>query len=169
MVDKAYGQGIKKLTILHRAGKLNIRADSLFRNPLQSAVSPEEESEIQVSSVDATTDIPTLLMVEAPDCITGQDYLGREQWKDPNLSEIIVFLEKGELPKNDSRARKLSLQESMFIVLGGILYRVDLKKRSKQVVVPQHLRRQLTEEHHRGKMAGHFSIDRVFKTMAQKW
>ena len=57
----------------------------------------------------------------------------------------------------------------MFAALDGILYRVDLKKRSKQVVVPQHLRRQLTEEHHRGKMAGHFSVDRVFKTMAQKW
>ena len=82
---KVYGQGIKKLTILHRAGKLNIRADSLSRNPLQSAVSPEEESEIQVSSVDTTTDIPTLLMAEAPNCITGQDSLGREQWKDPNL------------------------------------------------------------------------------------
>ena len=92
--------------------------------------------------------------------------LGTEEKKD---SQLILFIEKGELPKDDNRARKLSLQESMFVIVDGVLYKVDPKKRSKQVVVPQHLRKQLIDEYHRRKMAGHFSVDRVFKTMALKW
>ena len=97
-MDKGYSHGIKELNILHRAGRLNIRADSLSRNPLQPMASPEQESEVQVSSVDTTTDISTFLMTKTSDHIMGHDFLGREKRKDPKLSEIIVFLEKGELP-----------------------------------------------------------------------
>ena len=80
--------------------------------------------------MDTIIDIPTLLMAEAPDCITGQDSLGREQRKDLNLSEIVVFLEKGELSKDGSQAHNLSLQEPMLVVIGSIVYKVNLKKRS---------------------------------------
>ena len=165
---KVYNQGIKELKIIHRAGKLNIRADSLSRNPLESDKTPEE-LDIHVGSVDTSRDITTLLQEEATDSTTMPIPLGRQQRQDPELKEIMLFVETGELPKDDSRARKLSLQGSMFVIVDSVLYKVDPKKRSKQVVVPQHLRRQLTDEYHRGKMAGHFSVDRVFKTMASKW
>ena len=59
-------------------------------------------------------------------------------------------------------------QESMFVIVDGVLYNMDPKKHSKQVVVPQHLCKQLIDEYHRRKTAGHFSVDRVFKTMASK-
>jgi len=128
MVDKS--QGIKELEILHRAGKLNVRTDSLLRNPLPSVTSPEE-IELQMSSVD-TTDVTTLLQVRAPDPITMYLPLGREQRKDPQLSEIISFGENGELPEDNSRARKLSLLESMFVMVDGVFYKVDRRNEASK-------------------------------------
>jgi len=50
--SKDYGAGIKKLDIIHRAGKANIDADALSRNPQLPA--PNEgisENELQVAVV----------------------------------------------------------------------------------------------------------------------
>ena len=118
--------------------------------------------------MNTTVDITTLLQAEVTGLSAAHTPLGTEQRRDSQLNEVILFIEKGELPKDDNRAHKLSLQESMFVIVDGVLYNMDLKKQSKQVVVPQHLRKQLIDEYHRRKMAGHFSVDRVFKTMASK-
>jgi len=80
-----------------------------------------------VNSVDATG-ITDLLQAEATDRITINLPLGREQKKDPQLNEIISFVENGELPDDNMRARKLSLQESMFAMVDDVLYKVDPKK-----------------------------------------
>jgi len=69
----------------------------LSGNPLQLTVSPQQESEVQVSSVDTTTDISTFLMTEAPDFITGHDTLGKE--KIQSLMKLLCFWKKESFPK----------------------------------------------------------------------
>ena len=53
---RVYGQGIKEVRILYRAGKENGNADALSHNPVSSAPEHEEaEDEVQVSPVAVTT------------------------------------------------------------------------------------------------------------------
>lgn len=53
--------------------------------------------------------------------------------------------------------------------LQQLTYKVNTKKTSKQVVVPQQMYREQTEEHHQTKMGEPFSADRTFKSMVFKW
>ena len=90
-------------------------------------------------------DLPEL---HATNLHVKQEFLATEHHKGVKLREIISLLEHGDLPENDKQAHKLALQQSLFTLVNHVLYKVDSKKRSKQVVVPQQLCRDLTEEHH---------------------
>ena len=93
-----------------------------------------------------------------------------EQRKDPRVFEVIHLLESGELPADEQRARKLALQENLYVVVDGVLYHLDPKLTgSKRAVVPQHLREQVMEQSHRGPMAGYFSGHRLFNTLSRHW
>lgn len=75
--------------------------------------------------------------------VEDQEPFAIEQRKDPNVKEIIDFLEHGVLPENNNRARKIALQESLYAVIKKILYFIDPKhKNQKRAVVPKHLQQQ---------------------------
>ena len=100
----------------------------------------------------------------------GDGNAAEEQRKDPRVFEVIHLLESGELPADEQRARKLALQENLYVVVDGVLYHLDPKQTgSKRAVVPQHLREQVMEQSHRGPMAGHFSGHRLFNTLSRHW
>ena len=53
---------------------------------------------------------------------------------------MIDFLQDGVLPDDFSRAKKLTAQESLFALVDGILYYIDVRCGSqKRVAVPSHL------------------------------
>jgi len=69
-----------------------------------------------------------------------QDPFGKEQRNDPDVKEIIDFLEQVALPEDKKKAQKIALQESLFAVVDGILYFVDPKHNNrKSVVMPRWL------------------------------
>ena len=171
---KVYGRGVKEVHIVYRAGKTNLNADALSQSP--QAPAPEEgiaEAEIQVAAVRSSgnedTDIQTLLQSE-PGCPLPVQCFAEEQRKDPKVLDYILFLEKGELPLDQQRARKVALQETLFTIVDQILYYVDPKQTNRRrAVVPCQLQEKIMEESHRGPMGGHFSGDRLFKTLARHW
>ena len=62
------------------------------------------------------------------------NYFAKEQLKDPDILEMIRYLDCGELLTGDSKARKLVAQVFSFAIVDGILYFVDpwKKKGRKQ-------------------------------------
>jgi len=83
--------------------------------------------------------------------------------------EVIPFLETGELPKEDKRARQIALQQSLFVLQDGVLYYSDPKQKHRlRVVVPTHLREQILKEHHAGLTGGHFPV-KMYGAFTRHW
>ena len=63
-----------------------------------------------------------------------------EQRKDPELAEPINLLDHGELPADDHRACRITLQKPMFVLENGMLFYIDPKQNHcRRAVVLQHL------------------------------
>ena len=112
---------------------------------------------MQVSAV--ISDIQTLLDTEpVGDQGVVDDTFGAEQQKD---DQLIQFLNTGQLPTDESRARKIALQAPLFAMIDGVLMFVDPKRKDqRRAVVPSQLQRQVMEENHRGHVGAHFSVSR---------
>ena len=93
-----------------------------------------------------------------------------EQKKDGDVKEIIDFAEKGILPEDSTKARKVALQESLFTIVEGILYFIDSRHQNqKRAVVPQHLRTKILQETHSSFYGGHFSGQRLYNSLRTRW
>ena len=53
--------------------------------------------------------------------------------KDQALTEMINYLEKGQLPDDEVHVKKIALQALLFTLLDGILFFVDQKDQAKGV------------------------------------
>ena len=51
-----------------------------------------------------------------------------EQAKDPEVQQLITFIEQGRLAPEEDKARKMTLLRSLFTVVEGVLYYVDPKR-----------------------------------------
>ena len=81
-----------------------------------------------------------------------------------------MFLEKGELPLNEKRARRIALQASLFTLVDGVLFYLDPKQEHwKRAVVPSHLREQLLQENHSSLMGGHFAGKKMYGPLVRHW
>ena len=104
-----YGKGVKEVKIVYHSGKTNLNADALSRSPVGPApVEGPSQNEVQVSAVSSDENIESLLDSEPPEIVP--DSFGNDQQKDEQLSEIIQFLELGELPSDETHVRKIALQ-----------------------------------------------------------
>ena len=169
--SKVYGAGVRKIDIVHRSGKTNINADALSRNP--QAPAPKEgigENELQVAILSSVPITSTNVLLQAEPLVGTPTSFREEQWKDPQLREIIHFLDTDELPADDKQARKIAVQQSIFTVVDDVLYYIDPKRdHQKRIAVPKQLREQVLEEAHRGVMSGHFSGRHTFSALSRHW
>ncbi|KAL5481622.1 hypothetical protein EMCRGX_G021819 [Ephydatia muelleri] len=163
--SKVYESGVKSISIMYKSGKSNTNADALSRNPVGPATQQVEE--VQVAAIQTDGTVAELLAAE-PQQVQQVDFR-EEQKKDPHVMQTIRFLEEGELPQEEKQARKLALQAPMFAVTDGILYYVETKGGVRRVVLPKHLQRQLVEESHGGRYAGHFCGPKVYSMLAKHW
>jgi len=165
---KVFGSGIKDVQIIYRPGKENRNADALSRQPHASA--PFEgiaEGELQVCSITSDTDMEVLLKAE-PTAYVPVNFRD-EQLQDSRLYEIIHFMETDELPGDRARARKVATQQSLFVILDGILYYLDKRSNRTRVAVPHHLKEKILMAEHRGVTGGHFSGKRTYSALAYRW
>ena len=101
------------LDIRHRAGKGNLVADALSRNPVSKDSSSNSSG--QVFQVDSEPPIATKA-VDAK--LQSQDSeIGQLQQKDEEFAPIFRYLEDGILPDDEHKAKKLALEKSRFDVI----------------------------------------------------
>ena len=118
---RVYGRGVKEVSIKYRAGRENASADALSRHTQEPA--PQlgiAEGKAQVAAVHSDYTIAELLLIDPATAVAeddGKDYTV-EQSKDPVLREMINFLQRGTLPEDPCKARKLAAQESVFTLCG---------------------------------------------------
>ena len=118
---KVHGSGVKDIRIIYRPGKENLNADALSRQPYLPA--PSEgvaEGEIQVCALLGETDIESFLKMDS-DNNTTTDF-SQEQKKDTQVSDIFCFLQDGQLPTKEKRAKKVLIQQDLFAIVDNILY-----------------------------------------------
>ena len=167
---KVFESGISDVDICYRKGCENSNADALSRAPCGEPPVNEGTLEVTVFHTQECQDIRQLLQSESVDMSNVCSSLGEEQRKDPQLREMIAFVEKGVLPSDEPRARKLALQANQFAVIDGILYFVDSTRgQQRRAVVPKHLRTTLLELNHSGSLSGRLSGPRLCKALASSF
>ena len=124
---KVYGNGVKEVQIIYRAGRENLNADALSCLPHSPA--PTEgvaEGEIQVCAITNETKIQSFLRMD-PETITPRIYIdfSQEQKKDPQLCETTCFLTSRKVPAVEKLAEKVIIQQNLFTLIDNILYYVD--------------------------------------------
>ena len=85
---KLHGAGFQKIEIRHRAGRENLRADALSRNPSSLSTHVSDEELLQVANVTTTQATPDFLqnieveelLASSPETMIPSDY-AEEQWK----------------------------------------------------------------------------------------
>ena len=177
---KVSGTGLKDIKITYRAGRLN-NADALSRSPCgEMPAEGEVHDEVQVCHIqsqatlesepadDKSADVTDLR--DRPPLQPLNKSFADEQRKDPEIVEMINFLQRGKLPTDDQRARQIVLQKPVFTMEEGMLFYLDPKQgHQRRVVVPRHLRQQLLVEHHSSPMGGHFAARKTYGALMRHW
>ena len=74
------------------------------------------------------------------------------------------------MPADDQEAKKIVASARLYVLSEDILYYLDPHlKKVQRAVVPKHLRGKVLEHYHGGPFGGHFSGDRLFKTLKRQW
>ena len=98
------------------------------------------------------------------------DSLAAQQAQDPEITELIAFLKHGQLPDDNTRARKMALQQSLFAIVDNVLYYIDRKRGNrKRAAMPLEMRTKVMEDTHSGPYGGHFSGQRKFNALVPSW
>ena len=160
-----------------------IHSEKGSRSTTQGHVGPpltgEGEHETQVSVVqlelapdfngDSNSETIEDLLTQPPKTL-AQSSFAEEQRKDPEVAEIITFLETEELPQETKRARRIALQKSLFVLKDRVLFYSDPKQEHRlRIVVPTHLQEQVLSEHHNGLTGGHFAVKKMYGALTRRW
>ena len=166
-----FGSGVRNLEIVYRAGKENGNTDALSQCPHSDQPAEGTLTEVQVASIHTTKmDARQMLESEPVWARRPDEEFLMEQRKDPEVLEIITFLTTNQLPDCEKRARRVAAQAPSFAMVKGVLYFLDSRHGDRRrCVLPRQMRQKIMEENHSGPMAGHFSGERLYKSLARHW
>ena len=98
----------------------------------------------------------------------GEPALGERQLSDPELRPILEYLTEGKLPTEDELARVITLMQSHYTTVDGVLYHVQ-PDRTLRIVPPASDRESLFKEAHSGAFAGHLRDAKVYGELARHY
>ena len=161
------------LEIHYRLGKANANADALSRFPMgQTMEFPGSgESGGGYSSPQAVVAVlsGTQPLTEGGDDTMSDSHLGLRQRRDPELGQIMAYLDTGEIPAEDGKARELVLSRSQYEIIDGVLYYIG-KDHGRRVVPAKRNREELFTEAHRGVLGGHLEEAKIYgQLMRHYW
>ena len=84
----------------------------------------------------------------------GGDSLEERQRKDPELLQVILYLEDDVLPEDEKRARELALTFSQCEIVNNILYHIK-KDKTLRIIPAIWDWKRLFDEAHREILGGH--------------
>ena len=90
---------------------MKANADALSRAPLESTSCPYR--------------IVAALRTPQASAKGGEPALGKRQLSDPELRPILEYQTEGKLPAEDELAHMITLTQSHYTVVDGVLYRVQ--------------------------------------------
>ena len=74
--------------------------------------------------------------------LVRQESFSVEQHRDRELKQMIEYVEKGSLPSDPGRARRITLLGPLYSLQNGVLFLVDAKQKRcsrLRAAVPRHL------------------------------
>ena len=150
------------LTINYQPGRKNMKADALSRNPVKPTDGGQEKEEAPqvVARVDGQTP-------QAGDKLITLS-LSERQRGDPEINQIILMLEQGELPKDGDTVKRLVMEKSNYAVIDNTLFWVA-PDGSLRLIPPTEEREKLFNSLHSGKFGGHLREAKLFKTLAKHY
>ena len=167
------------LKIEYRPGKGNTRADALSRYPVSllpsdcartqtcSLVAAMEAQRHDESGEECGEDILADRHNESgEEC--GEDILADRQRADPHLRDTILYLETGDLPSENRRARELVLGRAQFTLSDRVLYRIEADK-TLRIIPPEADRQKLFREVHEGPFAGHLREAKIHGELSRHY
>ena len=162
-----WGMSLQELdvTIEYRVGKSNGNADALSWNPASSPVqSPEGQEEDATLPQGDSTSVIQMLTPGQCDLNTSdnsvlshsvdQEHLAQQQGIDPDFKPVMTYLRRRELPQDETKARKIVAESSLFELVDGVLYR-SMPDKTLRTAVPATERRKLFSEVHEGTYGAH--------------
>ena len=99
---------------------------------------------------------------------TLEDCLSKRQHQDPDLKDMIAYLETGELLCENKRAREILLSQSQFIVLDDVLHHIETDK-TLRVVPPVVDQQKLLSEAHKGTFLGHLRAAKMHGQLSRHY
>ena len=90
------------------------------------------------------------------------------QWRDPEIKLIMDYLENGDLPKDERKARKLVLGRSLYQVVDGVLYHMEPDK-SLRLIPPVYDQEQLFQEVHGGIFGAHLKDAKIHGELSKHY
>ena len=91
------------------------------------------------------------------------------QREDPELLQLMEYLEHKSLPENSALAKQIIIQvQKGYYIVDGILYFEDsVVPGRRRLVVPNQLRKQVLLENHESVFAGHFAPKKLMQRVSQ--
>jgi len=147
--------------IKHKPGRNHVNADAMSRVPIVDEDRVKESARNWVFNVVEET----------------KKKVAKEQREDEEIGELIAYLERGDLPSDEKRARRVAAEAGqMWLDESGRLFRTwwpqgagQRDDTRRQLVVPPSLRKAVLRSAHDDLIGGHLGTNKVYARIREHY